>query len=731
MVQSRHIPDTDFGRHHVYERGELLHIADDENGAFLGYGTMIKKSVIHEDFILFTTQLDNLTYLRILRLNDTNTIETGENSIARTPTVRTLSKHTSEITAIGVCDMAQRLHSITTELIDDSTALTFTSIDGSGSHTMQVPTLYSGKNIDIGEITSIALSYKRPGFLTLLCGTRKGLLLTGVMNISNPQEASFSCDRFGLNEAVISKDVHRSSKDLYFVVCDSRVYAFTPNLRRPDIHQIWLTDALRPGLNQPDINAIARLRPNFSGGADGGILMVASTGAGSQLLLAAFSTQGKMVPRSLAVKGTPTRLLYSHTLDVLIVGAIVNGRSTLLLIDPDTGKDLCVPWDAKNSTFLEHPKYLGGTNESIYHLLEWSYIKDDRAFFFIIVGTSSGRLLIMKPIEYQDNNGPNPGRPKYKIYTNYSWNYEAPIYSVVGVPGGLLWCSGQKLHYDILGERKDFKRMAEYELLSPATSLIYEDGVIYALTNCHSLEILKVVQKDNGQFEIVQTHVDDVARNTLHHGIVKRGSEMPIHLVSDKHSSVVGLWPTRDTKADGLETIFEAELAHSVLKFRQGRCRPVWDSAWKSPLGQSMIENGRPSDAPETLSLSINGSLCHSAVLSFEAWRFLRFILELSLRSPKVCEFSYKDDEMPLEPATSPKIMMHIDGDILKRCMDGCHLEELLRIDEDPPEHNEIYNKFLEILQTLHQGGLAENAEPAVYVEQAYQDLWFFLRPVL
>ncbi|CAG8960954.1 hypothetical protein HYFRA_00002491 [Hymenoscyphus fraxineus] len=720
--QSIVIIDGDLS-HHIYEGEEVLRLEDGENGVVLGLGEIIKGAVIHEDFVLFTTEFDDSTFLQVLRLNDTSGIETSENSLIRSPpVVHTIGRHIPQVTSVGVCHMAQNTYAITAEKTGHSALLKFTPIDGTESHSMGIPTTYCEKAIDIGDITSMAVSYQRPGLLTLLCGTRNGFVLTVVIDNASLQAESFGYTRFGLNEAMVTKDAHSGSKDLYFVVCDSKVYGLSPGLRREDIHQVWLTDVARPELNQPEINSIARLRPNLSGGKDGGLLMV----AGHQLLLASFSTQGKTVPRYLPVKGTPTRLLYSHTLQVLIVAAIVEGKTTLLLIDPDTGDDLCVPWDMKHREQLNFPKYLGGTNETIFHLLEWSHVKDNQTFHFIIVCTNSGRFLIMKPIQYEDERGTKSGRPKIKVYTNHSWKRDNPMYSVVGLPSGLVWCCGEKLHYEVLLRNKNFKCMATYDLLSPATSLVHEDGVIYVLTSCHSLEILKLTEDSNGNFKFVKTHVDEVARNTLHHGIVERGLEKPIHLISDKHSSVVGSWATHDTKADILETIFEAELAHSILKFRLSKCRPVWDSSWKTPFSQFLVE-----DTPDTLGLSINGAVSHFTVVKFEAWRFLRFFINLALRSPEVCEFTYKDGEIPLEPPRTPKLMMHIDGDILKRCLEGGHLERLLDMGVGSPEAQEKFEKFYEIIQALHKGTLEKNADHAVYVEQAYQDLLFFLRPVL
>ena len=75
--------------------------------------------------------------------------------------------------------------------------------------------------------------------------------------------------------------------------------------------------------------------------------------------------------------------------------------------------------------------------------------------------------------------------------------------------------------------------------------------------------------------------------------------------------------------------------------------------------------------------------------------------------------------------------MMHVDGDILRRCLEDGSLDELLCIGQETEEVAKMHGKFVELLQGLHRGRLEKNAELGVYVEQAYKDLEFFLRPVL
>jgi hypothetical protein len=138
-----------------------------------------------------------------------------------------------------------------------------------------------------------------------------------------------------------------------------------------------------------------------------------------------------------------------------------------------------------------------------------------------------------------------------------------------------------------------------------------------------------------------------------------------------------------------------------------------------------------PRKRSELLGLSITGVLSHYTFLDFKTWQFLRFLINLAIRSPSLCEFTYQDDPVPLDLAVEPKLMMHVDGDILKRCLEGRSLENLLHISHDTAETRKIFETFRELLQAADCGKLENNAPPAAYVDQAYAFLQFFLRPVL
>jgi hypothetical protein len=551
----------------------------------------------------------------------------------------------------------------------------------------------------------------------------------------------------------------------------------------PRIDQIWLTNATNPTLQQPSIVSVTGLRHNLSSDAEGGrLLLVAS----SQLLLAGLGYRSKAVPRRLPIGGTPSRMLYSQSLGVLIVAASVAGQSTLLFIDPDTGYDLSNPID-KQGTAVEFVSGLGVHNEKVLGLLEWPYVKDGKTWQFIIVCTTSGRLLIIsaekeeapKPQGISSPNSKASGKenvhisesgttsgPKIRYWTRHKFKCQRPVYSVVGSADGLFYCSGNTLRWETLDvtDRK-FKKVAEYELPSPAVSLSVDSSIIYALTSEHSLEALRISISGAGQTagSMVRVYSDQVARAGLHHKEVTVGR--PVLLVSDKDCTVTGLWASDHTKAETLMTVFETELPSSIVRFRSAKCRPIWDANWSAPLGQARATNasnnhhgiglgsrhGRegleidmvvdcaskldiiPStrNHGEILGLSIDGSLTHCTVLGISAWRFLRFLLNLALQSPIICPFTYDRAEYPLEPSLEPKIMMQIDGDILKRCLSDRRLEELLRIGQETEDSAGVYLRFCELLEELHGGPLGSKYGTTVYVEHAYAYLEFYLRPVL
>ena len=698
--------------------------------------------------VLFTTRIGRITYLQIVEFEPRSTL--GYDSSAPLA-ARTLSQYSSNATCMTVASVSHSIYVITGEHDRGSMRVVFQSLQGAQSRVLDVPPPDDIHQSRMEPFASLNVVLGSSGHFIVICGTRNGILVTLEVDDSSFQISRSWYDRIGSTSVAVTRK-ESPSNDVVLVNCDLKIYALTVPLitsgssgraRRTErkICQIFLTDAQESIIQQHPINSIARLRPNFSE-ADDDILLI----SGSQIRLAGLSIQSKPVPRHMPIKASPSRVLYSQHLGCLIVAASKDGHSTLLFIDPDTGEDISSPVDKKNGNAVNFVSALGNFNERIFRLVEWSYVKGGKTWVFIIVCTNKGRIVIIstQKCEPQESGGVSSeqenGR-KIRYWTLHKAKRDKPVYSVAGFDEGLIYCSGDILYCEILDmNEKRFKQVAQYVLPSPAVNLTWKEGKIYALTAAHSLEILKLdgeatldaASEDEPRHRIIRIHGDQVTRNALHHQSLIDGLESPIELVADKSCSVVGLWATHNTRADTLDTVFEAQLPCSILRLRSGRSRPTWDSAFapKPDMGTLRISRLN-SNYQESLGLAIDGSLFSFTILDFRAWRFLRFLVNLAKRSPKVCEFTYTAMEFPLEPALEPKTMMHIDGDILRRCLNDGRLEELLCSGHETEKAIVTQSKFAELLHGLHGEKVDGKADVNVLIEQAYKDLEFFLRPVL
>ncbi|TAQ91205.1 hypothetical protein B7494_g395 [Chlorociboria aeruginascens] len=722
-----------------------------ENQEHLASDSTIGDALIHEDLVLYTISSARTIYLQLL---ETRVNIDKDGQVTANPHVRNLGKYVSNISSLAMCRLGQIPYAIAAKWEGTSVQLIFQSTLGDNNYLLDITGACCGNKVLLEGIVSIALSSSPAGYLTLLCGTRNGYVLTLYISESPFQLVDFQCDKIGKTSVTVTRDFNLESQDLFFVNCDFKLFSLSRGLpRRPRltgkisnrhrrIDQIWLTDALNQALPQPNINSVARLKPNPSGGFDAGLLLV----SGSQLLLTGLSIQPKVVPRYLPLGGTPSRIIFSHILGALIVAASVGGKSTLQFIDPDTGENLSRPVDKKGND-LEFIAGLGYPDR-IFRVLEWPYVKDGNRWHFIIVTTGSGRLLIISAekeaqIRFEARIGHM--KPKIRFWTRYKFKCNHPIYSAIGFPDGVFYSSGEELYCETLDVvEKSFKRVAQHKLPSAAWSMSYKNDQIYVVTTDHSLEILKLVPNSDGGADFVLMHVDQITRPTLHHRLIGNNENNnlgrpEVNLVSDKHGSVVGLWARQDSKANILEILFEAQLPRSILRFQPSVHRPSWDPFWSLPSRKSNLtgEDRRQQAAwaehswndEESLGLSMDGTITHFTVINLQAWKFLRFLINLA-KDSNVCEFG-GHEQLSLEPAVMPRTMMHVDGDILKRCLEDESLEDMLCIGQETEEAVKVYSKFCELLHELHGGSLEKNALSDVYIDQAYEDLAFYVRPIL
>ena len=372
-----------------------------EDGNFIGSGDKIDLAVVLGNIILFTTRIGRTTYLQLVETRLTDPKIENPLALQIVESLRNLGRYSVNATCLSMGLVAHNICAITAEYDGVSVRILFQPLNTMKSRVLDVPSPYQGEH-HLTAIVSIVVASSSPGYFVLVCGTRNGVLITLEVEEQSFQIVRSWYDRIGATPAIVRKDEHPSCRNIVFVNCDLKIYTLTipvvnfqapgpPLGRERKINQIFMTDALNPVIRHPPVNSISRLRPNLSGGTDGGLLVI----SGSQILLAGLSTQLKTIPRQISIGGSPSRLLYSHHLGCLIVGASVNGKSTLMFIDPDTGEDLSKPLDKKDGNPTDFVSGLGNFNERIFRLLEWSYMKSGKTWRFIIVCTNTGKLLVI------------------------------------------------------------------------------------------------------------------------------------------------------------------------------------------------------------------------------------------------------------------------------------------------------------------------------------------------
>lgn len=595
-----------------------------------------------------------------------------------------------------------------------------------------------GKNATVEAIESMVV-VPTSTTLSLICGTRNGVLLILELDPKTLQISKSEQYRLGTSSVSVKKDELLRTHQLFLIGCDTNAFALTFNPSRngsvgqAQIRQIWFTDALDPELPQPSINSLTGHVPSNGNDAHDRLLVV----AGSQLLLTSLDMTPKAVPRYLKIGGTPDRMIYSRQLHAFVVAVRINGRITLLFIDPDTGEDLSNPVATKGGPTIDYVSGLGGRYERVTTLFEWAYVRGSNSWNFIIAATSMGRFLIISTDNQEFGNSASrhgsTSRSLISYWTKNKIKSDDAISSITGFPEGLIWCAGEILYCHTLDNaEKKLKQVASYELPSFALTLHYSKGLIYVLTQQHSLEVLALEKNREGTYKIVRMYGDQLSRFAFNNIAIEQPGGRSLHLVSDRLRSFVGLWPTDDAIADTLETVFEGQVASSLVKFQTAKCRPTWDPAWdiKTIASDPLI----PSSAvvsQDVLGLTIDGALCRFTLLEHSAWKFLRFLINLCLLSKTVCEFHYFSGPIILEVTMKPKTMMHVDGDILYRCLRDRRLEELLQIGSEGEKAKELFAMFVELLQAAHRDLLEKDAATEVYIAQAYADLELYLRPMI
>ncbi|CAM1511135.1 Fc.00g086480.m01.CDS01 [Cosmosporella sp. VM-42] len=571
----------------------------------------------------------------------------------------------------------------------------------------------------------------------IVYGTRSGHLVTSRVPDEGPEQISFSVERLGMaptNVFLVSSPF--DGKITAFVCCDNNLVLLTDFSQRSTTFKtknfVWPTDVNDPSMPSPPIHSVYCLQDSLSGYRGHMSLMLL---AGSRILLADIWPYVGPVPRSIPLDGTPMRVIFSQTWKCLVVAHLKKDLPTLSFIDPDSGATIS---DATSSerALVDYISGLGHQGDMVYGLYEWRFARDGMTFPFIIVTTRQGRLMIVSVQETRIQNSDGPAR-RLQYWTRYKKKgFNLPVHSVVGGSEGLIFCVGDVLHWEVLDlTEKKLKPMKQFKLESPATSLRVENGKVFALTAAHSLQVIDL-HMESSLAEMSLLHSDQVTRYTSHlvdvGDSVEKPGEWPITLLSTTNSGFAGVWIPWGLRNKEFLVTFYGTLPASIRRFRRGHTRPIWVPAGRQKLYGCLSSTV---DGAEILGVSLDGSLQHFTLLSPGLWRFLRLIQNLAHCSTTVCPFTHRGVPesgvvWSLEP--QPAIdMLHVDGDILKRCLDLEALESLSDIGDGFG-----FDRFREYLDTIDDGAHTKGFDKGSdegkkkYFELGYGILEYVLAPV-
>ena len=480
----------------------------------------------------------------------------------------------------------------------------------------------------------------------------------------------------GNTSVTILTDICKPTRAI--LLCDQKLhtlqqpYEDSINFEAPlFVNNIYLMDSENLSFQQGTIDAMVQ---SISGTSKGLLFFVDGKQARPASL--SFDVEPSMIPRRIAIDGTPKRVRYSPELDKLIV--LYHTKDKINLAGApgihEINHQRCVRYsiafvDFSPRAFSSYPGETCLESSVVFNqfqpgeialgVIEWFPLRNNQVFHVFVVNTlqqqqeplpPSGRIYIFK----KSAAGILVVK---KIFEN-----EAPVLALA--PYGshsLLYSCGADICLHTLSTKSDsfgwkFKESFKFSLLSHVRYISVCEPWVYVSTIEKSLFIFRVDGK-----KLVLQFVDEIGRNNMFHLTIPQRS---LVMTCQTGGLITGLWQPSEAKGTTeLSTIFEARLPVSITRLR--RIKP---SPWKQYLDseRSVIAVGSTTD----------GSFYQFSILDENAWRLLAFVQALALRSPAICPFvnpiaAYR---CPLEPLTDPIYMnpldMHIDGDILRRILE-------------------------------------------------------------
>ena len=546
---------------------------------------------------------------------------------------------------------------------------------------------------------------------------------------------------FVLGNTSVNVKADEDQQNRFILACDDIFCTLEYSYEHPrlaTIRNILLTNEGKPGYRQGSIKAFTQVSHRQSDGNTGFAVghWFCIEGENFNEVELRGGSQSRIIPRRMYLDGTPTRLTFSKKLDRLIVlyTRIVirrephNGRPgqrviepTFAFLDLDKGLLRPDPNDPANNELrvvLSNSQYQRANvltvqerkaGEKYIGMTEWFPTDGNNVYHMLIVFTMivyddnrapTGRLLFFS----LSKNGDGQVSMAFKKITEL----KAPVFAVVPYgQSSLIYSCGKEVFLHTL--RLTSKPR---EWLSPVVLTLQSRGVhfsvsgqlIHVTTAADSLSVLKVGE-DNRTLTL--EYSDELARDGIFH------LDLPAQgliITSSKDGTITGLQrPPSHRISNSMPTAFIAEFPGSITRLRR-MSRPSWQ------LNESLKASRL---SPESIiACTADGSLFQIDILEESSWRLMRFIANMARRHPLICPYREKFRAMVdarharhIEPTTSNKRFMQVDGDILIRLLDRGG-EQLLRdiVNHEPYGEDAVVDFDTAAARSQHFWELAEQA---------------------
>ena len=424
--------------------------------------------------------------------------------------------------------------------------------------------------------------------------------------------------------------------------------------------RIWLVNHGEPGCRYSNITAIAQpiYFPNFVTKLEPKANLFCLEGGDVHCADLDILTEPQVLPRKLAIDGTPSRILYSQRLHKLIVGydktiiKDVSGPKSRLhfpmvtTIDPfrDFSNMTSETSLATSDLIVQN---IGRSGEKILGIHEWCMTPHYAIVINTIQNRKGGKAPTGRILVYHvriDEKGLN-----FKV--KLALKQPAPVYALAILDHkSIVHCTGMRIvkHEKLLssdGVTWKIQETAARELPSTGVAISAVNGKVFVSTKIHSTMVYRV--EDNTFIPVVS---DQVARNVSTH-LVRESP--PIVHVAGTNGILGGLkTPNLEPLNRSFITAYEAKLSSSITRLLAAHLQPLW---YREHQEEGTL----------ALASSLNGAIYQFQPLPKSTAICLKFIQNLVERIPENDASKVPPRRPHVMP--SPNDALHVDGDVLAR----------------------------------------------------------------